>query len=138
MSVALLMATIDNMSDVEPSQVKDELTTMFVRMALAMHRNNQEFTQEQLNALSNAVLAFHEDDAVSGNEAETLFHDTYQQVFKQEMQREDDSEDWNGEVDWRAMFTPRKVLVRIAMAAASQDAVNTKAFYEYCRKNNIT
>ena len=138
MSTATLLGAIDNMTDTDPSEVKDELTRMFVKVSLALHRNEGDFTQEHHKALATAVGAFYDEEWVSSNDAETLFHDTYQRVYKKEMKQEEDAEDWNGDTDWRQLFTPKSVLVRIATAAALQDATNTKAWYAYCRANNIS
>lgn len=136
MSVDLLLATIDQMSQVLPSQVKDELTTTFVRAMLSMHRRSEEeFTDEQLASLAAAVCAFHDEDVISGREAEELYYNVYQSVYKREVGQE--TEDWSGEVDWQTLVMPKSVLRRIATAAASQDAANTKAFFRYCEQNPV-
>jgi hypothetical protein len=130
-----LLGAVDNMTDLTQSEVKSELTTMFVKMSLDFHRNDGNFTEEQHKAMAEVVSTFYNGDMVSGTIAETVFHDTYQSVYKKEMNQDEDSENWNGEIDWRKFFVPKFVVVRIATAAAFQDAVDTKAWYKFCSEN---
>lgn len=127
----LLGAAMDNMTDLDAFEVKDQITTMMVRMASTIHRCEDDFSHSQLEKMASLVCEFHSDEHLSGEEAENLFCKVYQKVWKHEMKTTDDPQDWNGDIDWRKFWTPKKVVIRIATACASQDATNTKAWYTY-------
>lgn len=112
--------------------IAKQLINTFMHMILTMHREIDVFTDEQLLAVNIAVLAFNENDLVTGQEAEDVFYNQYQAEWKKRMKVSDDAEDWCGNIDWRQLRLPRAVIVNAANLIAGVDADNTKAWYQYC------
>jgi acyl carrier protein phosphodiesterase len=116
-------------------KIKSELTSTFIHMALTLHREGDSFTEEQLLVVSEAVLAFNDNDVVTGQVAEDVFHDNYQAEWKRQMKTNEDAQDWSGNIDWRPLRLPKVVIASVAMLAAIRDSVKTKAWYKHCREN---
>lgn len=126
-----LMAAIDNMTEVGTADVAQSLADHIVKVAIAYAgaNNEEDFTLEQIRALTRAYLEFApEDPVIEGKEAEDLYHNEFQSIWQQDMGYE--AQDWNGFDDWGFIF-PVALLKRVARGAAHQQAVDTKAFYEY-------
>lgn len=126
------------MPEVTPDKIKKDITSVFIHIALTMHREGDVFTDEQLLSVAGSVLAFNDKDVVTGDVAEEVFHDNYQAEWKKQMGVQEDSQDWSGNIDWRPLQLPKMVVAAVAMLAAVSDARKTKAWYQYCKDNPET
>ena len=131
MSVASLMGAVDSMTDLDLSEIRSQLFDLFIKAANALNRNEDDFESNHVAALASACIEFSDEDFVTGSEAETLYHDSYQEIWRQDFGQ--DTENWNGEIDWRALCTPRSLLIRAAHSAASQDSTNQRAWFQFVR-----
>lgn len=116
--------------------LRESIVENFIHMALDRHRENKdEYTDEQLLAMAKTLLSFSGDEIiVTGTVAEELFYDTYQTEYKRQMGQTEDSEDWSGDIDWRPLQLPLNVVRTVALYAATRDAIKTKAWYAYCKR----
>ena len=131
--VSALMGAVDNMTELDLSEVRDGLFDLFIKAVNALNRNEDDFEPNHVAALASACREFSNEDFVTGKEAETLYHDSYQEIWRQDFGQ--DTENWNGEIDWCALCTPRSLLIRVAHSAAVQDAVNQRAWLKWVSQN---
>ncbi len=129
-----ILAALDNMNVAEPDEIRDQLVSIFVRVSSTLHRCEQDFTHEQVEKLASLIGEFYsEEEFVTGEDAENLFYDVYQKTWKKKMNTAEDASDFYGDIDWRKLRLPKKIIVRLSAACAAQDAVNTKAWYKYAQ-----
>lgn len=119
------------MNKLNLSKIRDGLFELFIKTVNALNRNEDDFESNHIAVLVSVCIEFSDEDFVTGEEAETLYHDSYQEIWRQDFGR--DTENWNGEIDWCALCTPRSLLIRAAHSAARQDSTNQKAWFQFVR-----
>ena len=131
-----LMSTLDIMDgEIEFADAKEQLTELIVNVAIVLNGDNDEdeLDDSHLQGLANAYLQFAgEEDLIGGEKAEKIFSKAYRKEYKAVLGRCDEDDVWCN-IYFARVSLPKNLIVRIANACGRKAALDTKAWYDYCK-----